>query len=67
MTSKHEYWMYRFEGEVYANGPIEMSKPTTEREIRKYIKKLYETDLPFEVWKTVPWWNMTPGESSKKN
>ena len=23
MLEKHEYWMYRFEGAVYANGPID--------------------------------------------
>ena len=60
MPEQHEYWMYRFEGEVYANGPIDMRKPVTEKQIRRYIKKRYETDLPFDVWKTTPWWDMTP-------
>ena len=57
MSKTHEYWMYRFEGEVYANGPIDVCKPVTEKEIRAYIKKRYETDLPFDVWKTTPWWS----------
>jgi len=55
--NKHEYWMYRFEGAVYANGPIDKSKPVTEREIRAYIKKRYEVpDAKFDVWPTTPWW-----------
>ena len=60
MLEKHEYWMYRFEGAVYANGPIDKGKPVSEKEIRKYIKKRYEVSHDkFEVWSTVPWWNMT--------
>jgi len=58
MEGKHEYWMFRFQGEVYANGPIDMNKPTTEKQIRAYIRKRYETNLPFEVWKTDPWWTV---------
>lgn len=57
MADKHEYWMYRFEGAVYANGPIDKNKPVSEKEIRAYIKKRYECgDDKFEVWPTVPWW-----------
>jgi hypothetical protein len=60
MPKKHEYWMYRFEGAVYANGPIDKSKPSSEKEIRAYIRKRYECgDEKFDVWPTVPWWNMT--------
>tara|TARA_Y100000034_G_scaffold134016_1_gene201298 strand:- start:635 stop:883 length:249 start_codon:yes stop_codon:yes gene_type:complete len=60
MSKKHEYWMYRFEGSVYANGPIDKNKPVSEKEIRTYIKKRYEVpDAKFEVWPTVPWWEMT--------
>jgi len=53
---KHEYWMYRFDGAVYAEGPIDLGKPVSEREIRKAIKKRLETDAPFTVWSTTPWW-----------
>ena len=56
MPKKHEYWMYRFEGAVYANGPIDKSKPSSEKEIRAYIRKRYECgDEKFDVWPTVPW------------
>ena len=54
--NKSEYWMYQFEGEANDNGPIDMGKPTTEKQIRAYIRKRHETRLPFDVWKTTPWW-----------
>jgi len=59
MSKKHEYWMYQFNGSINPEGPIDISKPVTEKEIRKYIKKKYETDTSFTVWPTVPWWEMS--------
>ena len=56
MEATKEYWMFQFQGEVYANGPIAMDKPTTKKEVREYIRKRYKPNLPFEVWKTDPWW-----------
>jgi hypothetical protein len=63
MGKKHEYWMYRFEGSTITEGPIDMNKPVTEKVIRNYIKKRHEVpDAKFDVWPTVPWWEMTAEE-----
>jgi hypothetical protein len=59
MSKKHEYWMYRFEGSPHAEGPIDLNKPVTEKVIRNYIKNRHETNQPFDVWPSVPWWDMT--------
>jgi len=56
MKGKHEYWMFQFQGDAAVYGPIDIGKPTTEKEIRKYIKKRHETQLPIEVWNVTPWW-----------
>ena len=54
---KHEYWMYRFDGAVYANGPIDLGKPVTKKQILKVIRKRFETTKNITVWPTTPWWN----------
>jgi len=53
---KHEYWMYRFDGAVYAEGPIDLGKPVTKKQILKVIKKRFETTKNITVWATTPWW-----------
>ena len=53
---KYEHWMFHFQGDDTVYGPIDSGKPVTEKEIRKYIRKRFETTLPFEVWGVEPWW-----------
>ena len=61
MSEKHEYWMYRFDGEDSPRGPIDMNKPVTAKQIINYIRKRHECgNQNFSVWYTVPWWEMTP-------
>lgn len=56
--SRHEYWMYKFEGSAHEEGPIDKGKPVSEKEIRRYIRKRYECgSQKFRVWPTKPWWN----------
>ena len=60
MLKKNEYWTFQFKGNYPMEGPIDMGKPVTEQEIRKYIKKKYEAGhLAVDVWPHVPWWQMT--------
>ena len=53
---KYEHWMFHFQGDDTVYGPIDSGKPVTEKEIRKYIRKRFETTLPFEVWGVEAWW-----------
>ncbi len=58
MLKKHEYWTFQFKGNSPMEGPIDMGKPVTEKEIRKYIKKKYEAGhLAVDVWPHIPWWS----------
>ena len=58
MDKKHEYWMFKFEGQssLYASGPVDMGKPVVEKEIIKYLQKRYETKETILAWPTTPWW-----------
>lgn len=52
---KSTMWYYKFPSAVYANGPVRFSEPKNEREVRAYLRELFDVPrLPrdFDVWPT---------------